>query len=337
MTAPGQRIVAIDMLKGAAIVWVMLIHAEALRDRLVMVHVFNHAVPVFVVLFGLNSELWWRRRTWADLGTWYLTRARRLYVPIWAMLVVWWAMALWFQRPLIPLSWKLLVWHAVGDLEFVGTGWFVTMILQLVVLFPFLHLAARRVGLGVTLLAGIAATVLSVALRMDLVAAIGLPGTRSFSPRFLAHVTFGMVLAHHLDWLRWRTALLCVAVLVPCWASHAGVLLPAFGPYAERLLDLPLTLALLVAMGAFADVAVVARPLAWLGVHSWGLYVGQMLVHNAFGFAMGYRNALARIDSGVYALILLAGSVLLVLAGNALLALATRRAQPPMPGATSQR
>ncbi|HEV7732168.1 MAG TPA: acyltransferase [Candidatus Binatia bacterium] len=337
MTAPGQRIVAIDMLKGAAIVWVMLIHAEALRDRLVMVHVFNHAVPIFVVLFGLNSELWWRRRTWADLGTWYVSRARRLYVPIWAMLVVWWAMALWFQRPLIPLSWKLLVWHAVGDLEFVGTAWFVTLILQLVVLFPFVHFVARRLGLGVTLLLGIAATVLSVAFRMELVAWIGISGMRSFSPRFLGHVAFGMLLAHHLDWLRWRTALLCMALVVPCWTSHAGVLLPALGPYAERLLDLPLTLALLVAMGAFADVTLVARPLAWLGVHSWGLYVGQMLVHNAFGFTMGYRNALARIDSGVYALILLAGSLVLVLAGNALLARVERWRQPSTTGATSQR
>ena len=70
---PGApaRFVGIDMLKGCAILWVMLIHAEALRGHAVFTHLVNHAVGIFVVLFGLNSVLWWRgRELRSDLGRW---------------------------------------------------------------------------------------------------------------------------------------------------------------------------------------------------------------------------------------------------------------------------
>jgi hypothetical protein len=57
-------------------------------------------------------------------------------VPVWAMLVVWWALALYFHPLGVKLSWRLPIVHLLGYLLYVGTGWFVTMILQLVVLFP---------------------------------------------------------------------------------------------------------------------------------------------------------------------------------------------------------
>ena len=61
-SAAGGRDPAIDMAKGVAILWVLLIHSDALHQNLLYRHVVNQAVPVFVVLFGLNSALWWRRR-----------------------------------------------------------------------------------------------------------------------------------------------------------------------------------------------------------------------------------------------------------------------------------
>ena len=101
----------------------MLIHAEALRDRAVFTHLVNHAVGIFVVLFGLNSELWWRgRELRSDLGRWYASRARRLLVPMWAALPVWWALALSFRPEGIRLSARLAVAHAGGYLAHVGTG-----------------------------------------------------------------------------------------------------------------------------------------------------------------------------------------------------------------------
>src|SRR5689334_9355265 len=79
-----ERDLAIDMAKGCAILWVLLIHSQALRENLLFRQVVNQAVPVFVVLFGLNSSLWWHGR---DLGTnllaWYRRAVTRLMVPVW--------------------------------------------------------------------------------------------------------------------------------------------------------------------------------------------------------------------------------------------------------------
>src|SRR6266852_5763344 len=113
---PGApaRFVGIDMLKGCAILWVMLIHAEALRDRAVFTHLVNHAVGIFVVLFGLNSELWWRgRELRSDL-------------------------VLSLRPEGLHLSARLAAVQAGGYLTHVRTGWFITVILQLVLLFPLL-------------------------------------------------------------------------------------------------------------------------------------------------------------------------------------------------------
>ena len=79
------RLPSIDMVKGWAILGVTLIHSWALADSRWMTLLFYHAVPVFLVLFGLNSESWLRshhpsRRTLE----WYRRGFKRILVPAWA-------------------------------------------------------------------------------------------------------------------------------------------------------------------------------------------------------------------------------------------------------------
>lgn len=328
MTEPAGRIVAIDMLKGAALVGVILIHADLPGGTLPMTHLINHAVPVFVVLTGLNSERWWTGRPPADVGTWLRTRARRLYPPVWAAVAVWWAIALCADRPLGPLSWTLAVHHVAGDLQWIDTGWFVPLIVQLLLLFPLLHFAARRVGHLPVLVAGLACLLAAVSARFALLDALGWNGLLLFSPRMFGHLAFGMLLAHHLDWLTPRGALLALLLVVPGWLVHGGVVAPALGEHASWLLDLPLTVVLLVAMDTVADRPWIARPLTWLGVHSWGLYLAQMLVIAAIASPLGRAWASAHLAPAIYATILLAGAIALVRLGDALLDLLRRFGEP---------
>ena len=104
-----------------------------------MTLLFVHAVPIFLVLFGVNSSPWFDRRTRAGAPL-LLVRARsvksRILVPAWATLVVWWC---WCssssRRPFASRS-ACRFYHAVGYPKQVGTGWFITVIVQLVLLFP---------------------------------------------------------------------------------------------------------------------------------------------------------------------------------------------------------
>src|SRR5207245_10257904 len=122
----------------------------------------------------LNSELWWEAHAGAGptITSFYAGRARRILVPMWAALPVWWALALLFRPPEVVLTRTLPLWHAAGWLSQVGTGWFVTMIIQLVLVFPLLHALARRAGTETVLVAGLACPLACVPLRLLLLAAL---------------------------------------------------------------------------------------------------------------------------------------------------------------------
>ena len=312
MSSAQPHYVAIDLVKGIAILCVLLIHSQALgMENPVFVYLVNHAVPIFLVLFGLNSELWWRRRPFPDaLGAWFRGRARRILVPMWAMIPVWWALVLWFRPPGISLSARLLALHALGWLRYVGTGWFITLIIQLVVVFPFMHALAHRVGRWPVLLAGLASTVVCVGLALRLMGPpLGYFGYIVLSPRFFAHVAFGMLLASWIGRLGVRTAVVSALLLVPLIALQRGVPVAGLDAYGERLMDLPLTTLLLVCAAPLAGVPVLAPALVWLGQSSYGVYVGQMITHNAFVYALGLPGLYQRLDLWLYTLILLLGGV----------------------------
>src|SRR5438093_143180 len=121
--------------------------------------------------FGVNSELWWEAHAGAGspVTSFYASRARRILVPMWAALPVWWALALLLRPPELVLTRTLPLWHAAGWLSQVGTGWFVTVIIQLVLVFPLLH-AARRAGTATVLAAGLACTLACVRFQLRLMA-----------------------------------------------------------------------------------------------------------------------------------------------------------------------
>lgn len=328
----STRVASIDMLKGCAILWVLLIHSEALGQRRIFLYLVNHAVPIFIVLFGLNSELWWRRRTFAvDLGEWYRTRLRRLLLPVWAAVPVWWAIAFAFRPPGLRLRAALLIRQLVGYMPQIGTSWFITMILQLAIVFPFLHLAWKRLGGVVVLGLGILCLLLGCTFEPQLIGLFGgdwLGFFRfiAFSPRFYGHVAFGMLLASRLGRLDWRVAAAAALLLVPCLAVQEGLLgtgrLPA--AYGDKLMDLPLTVVLLVVLRPFERMPLVAPTLTWLGQSSYGIYIGQMLTHNAFVYAYGLPGLHLRLDPWLYTVVLLAGGLAAVWVGERLLRLAER-------------
>jgi peptidoglycan/LPS O-acetylase OafA/YrhL len=319
-TPASQRLVAIDVVKGIAILWVLLIHAHPLGDTRPFLHVVNHAVPIFVVLFGTNSFLWWQRpgRTF---GEWYRGRAARVLVPVWAALPVWWAAALWFRPPDVTPTLGLAALHVVGYLRQVGTGWFIAMVLQLVVVFPFFPAAVRRVGLLPVVLGSFACSLAILVLEPWFIGAWGYYNYIVFSPRFFAHVAFGIVLVAWLPRLGRMTA----ATSAIAWALFVlgaeGVLGERLAPMAKFLTPLPLTVLLLSVCARLPERARVASALAWLGQSSYGVYLGQLLTHNVLLFAVGYPDLYQRLNLWLYAVILLLGGLFFVALGEGCLRL----------------
>ena len=325
-----RRLDSIDLAKGCAILWVFLIHSQALGERRSFVYLVNQAVPVFVVLFGVNSELWWRRH--GALGEWYAGRFRRIVVPMWAAVAVWWALALYLRPLTVTLTRTLPLWHLAGYLTEVGTGWFITMILQLVLVFPLLHAATRRWGPFPLLAVGVVVTVACAALQYPLMALLRgfgpLPGEVRqeflnlyvFAPRFLAHVAFGIALATCVRGLGVGAGAIAVAAYLGCVALARGALGPTLAAAGSSLIGLPLTVVLLAGFNVAPRVPLATAILAWLGRSSYGLYLGQLLVHNAFVFVLGIA-LYGQLNLWLYTLVLMVGALVFVALGEAALRL----------------
>lgn len=317
---PGreERIAAIDMVKGVAIAWVMMIHARVLQGSAWMEHLVGDAVPVFVVIFGLNAEQWWSRHDGASAASWWMRSLRRLLVPLWAMLPFWWAGDLLVRRVVAP-SWPLVAGNLLGWLPDVGTGWFVTLAVQLVFAWPFVHAVARRLDDRRLLVAAVLWVVASADLLPAVLATMGKTGYVLFAPvRFGGHALAGAWLARRGgEWLEPRFAAAsfaawCVAVLL-----QESPLPPPATAVAARAAEVLLAAWLLGAMHALRGATAIERPLSWLGTRSWGLYLGQMLVHAWVFFVAGsYAAFRGGAAAWIYAALLLAGAIVLVGAGE---------------------
>jgi peptidoglycan/LPS O-acetylase OafA/YrhL len=308
------------MAKGIAILWVLLIHSDALHGNLLFRQIVNQAVPVFLVLFGLNSSSWWRQRDLRrDLGAWYGRALRRIMVPAWAAVAVWWCLALYFHPFGVPLRWWLPIAHALGYLLHVGTGWFITMIIQLVAVFPLLELVRRRYGLGVLLVFGFATTAAITQVALWMADTWGLFNYWIFSPRFFANVTFGMALAHYRERVTPGTGVLAAVVLAICVASDVLPVPLWFQQQAFWIGALALAVVLLTGLRGLAAVPVVATALVWLGQSSYGVYLGQLMTHNLFVYYYGLGELYVRLNLWLYTAILLAGGLASVWVGERLL------------------
>src|SRR5205809_1371932 len=238
---PSPRLPAIDLVKGCAILCVLFIHSQALGDGPLFLYVVNQAVPIFVVLFGLNSELWWQARSGSEatIASFYASRARRILVPMWAALAVWWTLALLLRPADVVLTRTLPLWHAAG--------W----------------------------------------------------------------------LAPKVDRLGGTAAALAAAAFAACVAGAEGGFGASRAPYAAALVPLPLTVLLLAAWRLLPRVAGVTPAFEWLGQSSYGVYLGQLLTHNAFVFALGL-GLYQRFDLWLYTAALLAGGLFFVWLGESL-------------------
>lgn len=336
----------IDLLKGLAILWVLLIHSRALGDSAGFLYVVNRAVPLFVILFGLNSTLWWRSRPFPQaLSHWYSTRAKRILVPYWATLPVWWALALHIRPYGIELHWWLPFVQVAGYTAAIGTGWFVTLVLLLAALFPWIEAAVRRVGPWPVLAVAMAGELVVESVRGEMLERIGLMNLMAFPPRVLGHVVFGMLLARWIGRIGPAAGFAGAALWALCAVVQRSQFSPALSAIAAVMIDFPLVVALLAVLRPLAAVPVLAPALTWLGISSWGVYLGQMLVHNAVIFRCGFTSDLVpnltgcnfpfpgSLDRWVYTLVLLIGAIGFIGLGEQALRIygALRRSGVPLP------
>ncbi len=322
------HIPAIDMVKGWAILGVTLIHSSVLDGTPWMSLLFQHAVPVFLVLFGLNSETWFRRHTRRGrIRQWYRRGLKRILVPAWAAAAVWWVTVFVLRppEPMVRLTIGLPFWHAIGWLNQIGTSWFVTLILQFVLLFPLFHWLSRRIGAYALFFLCFLITMPTLMFPHWLRETLGIAGWFFFPPRFFIHVAFGMLLADRVGRLGWRSLLLAILILIPLYLVHQRVWTPGLWRFGGRFLELPLTVVLLWIMAQLDGVGPLERGLSWLGQHSYGLYLGQMLTHNAFLYRFGgactlydgcYGGLFDKFNLWLYTALLLLGSMAFVYLGN---------------------
>lgn len=136
----------IDLLKGLAIISVLFLHMTPLgmrRSVFALFHIWQ-AVPVFVILMGLNGALAFRKKGAATLGELYNfkylgSRLKRIGIPYLAILMG--ALALAFIANSLghAIKVKLSVWTLLGVLPTGGPGaYFVPIVFQFVLVFGLL-------------------------------------------------------------------------------------------------------------------------------------------------------------------------------------------------------
>jgi surface polysaccharide O-acyltransferase-like enzyme len=306
----APRFPELDRSKGFAILLVVCIHAKVFEGFLFDEYAVNRAVPIFLVLFGATSELWWRTHTLGglrlQLALWYRKRLLRLLPPVWAATAVWWLVA-WLTLA-IPWSESLGAFLSsfVGYCPGMGTSWFVFLILQLILLFPLIHYAASKSLILVVAAAGVVSTVsvwhtwdtIAVGLRLlgDRVPGGGFYYQWIFAPRTFWHVAVGIALARWLGRIGRLVVVTCIALVMAeptlvafvRTASDAVFVGPLRQEIAMLFFDVPLAIGLL---GIFQWAQLpkpVGRFLEWAGGASWGIYVGHALVHEIV-HVLGYE------------------------------------------------
>jgi len=327
------RLLEIDRLKGLAILGVMLIHARPLVDTYFYDLFVVRSAQVFIVLFGVNSYLWWQRResmsALARVIEWYVSRFWRLMPPVWGMLAVWWPMqlALWRAR---LTEMRFLIVMMFGYLPWVGTGWFVSAIITLVIAYPAFFVLFELVGPASACVVGFAATLASVVYQTSIIEWMrellrnSVPFVPDFylwifPPVFAWHVAAGAYIARRWPDERHRITALATGLGVLLLVLTAATGFSQHLRHAlQVLLDVPIAVASLWVLAWLPDLGFVDRILGWLAVRTWGLYLGQLLVQNACFFAGLRPYEGSRTQRWVYFFILLGGAVVLTEIGQRL-------------------
>lgn len=338
-----SHLAEIDHLKGFAILCVVCIHAKPYAETWLFGHVMNRAVPIFLVLFGITSELSLSAidrvgSGMAALGrSWFLPRFERLVVPWWGLSLAFWVIA-WISglAAFAGYGARQVALTFLGYAPWIGTSWFVTVIFQLVLWLPAWRFLAIRVRALPALLVSGAVTFASVYYLWEIIdmgrSVLGNDAPEPgwyyqwiLSPRLLWHVTTGLFVA------RWwggrieaRPAGIFALVTVAGFALmdvargapedfFAGALREQGVQY---LVDAPLTLALLGGARWLSLSGVAGRALGYLGKSSWGIYLAHLWVHETFHAFGRHPEDASNPARVVYAIVLLG-------AGTAIMAIAT--------------
>jgi len=289
--AASSRLPSLDVAKGVAILFVIGIHAELLSPSPLYTHAINRAVPMFLVLFGITSTLWWDKQDEHGAGAaWYRSRLSRLLPAYWLAVIFWWS----GQRVLSErfVGTDALAWSLAGYAPWIQTSWFVTAILQIVIVFPLLRWAYRRLGATSAVVSGFVMLAAVQAYALELNAwlrgflpyydrALGFYALWLFVPGYFWFVLCGMSFAHRVSaiTLAWTMAALVIAAVAAIVAS-VGADASAISRVAMAAADPARTVILLAAATAVARITIASAPLAWLGRNSWEIYVGQMAIHS---------------------------------------------------------
>jgi peptidoglycan/LPS O-acetylase OafA/YrhL len=299
-TASGSRSPSIDIVKGLAIVSVICLHtlSTSALHRIGALFYIWQAVPVFIIVMGINGARSFRRRgrrSLRELYSWdYLaTRVDRVFVPF---LLAFFATGLIEtltaeHRSLSTLPADLVT----GQLPIGGPGnYFITLLFQLTLIFPLIYWGLRRQPL-VTVIA-----CLAVSATFELLAPhVGVLKDDSYlyeagMVRYLFMAALGGAVANmsarrlYRAWWMWCGALVSVAFLtvsqldasaipfgLPGWenSDFAAAFYPA-------MLVLLATVALPRAASAFSrGVAELGRAsyhifllqIIWFGLGVWGM------------------------------------------------------------------
>ncbi len=142
----------------------------------------------------------------------------------------------------------------------------------------------------------------------------------------------GIALAPRVRELGVVAGAVALAVYLGCFALARGALGPTLAAAGTSLIGLPLTVVLLAGFNVAPRVPFATPILAWLGRSSYGLYLGQLLVHNAFVFVLGIA-LYGQLNLWLYTLVLIVGALLFVALGEGVLRLveALRRGGLPLP------
>jgi peptidoglycan/LPS O-acetylase OafA/YrhL len=345
LSGDRKRVLEIDVLKGFCILCVVAIHAQFPAGTAVFDYLIDRAVPVFLVLFGVTSELWWGQNENAPNARrrWYWSRLGRVVPAYWAVMVCWWLVVVYWRGPPDDLVLRVpqIAITFLGAAGWVGTTWFVTIILQYILVFPLLRRVAGHAPPVVVL--GIAA-IATGATAIHMLAVINV-GEVVFGknvgelyyywvslPRALWHVVGGIFIARFWHGtVSLRTTLLAVLISL-CGATLLALNKPISSDWIPHmrhlacvhLLDVPLAIALLglcrwLPLPRFAKAG-----LAWFGRWSWGIYLAHLLVHEVARIVRFDPTLQTYATRAAYAFALLASGVLIAVAAQRTAKLFTR-------------
>ena len=144
----GARLIQIDLIKGLAMLGVLLLHSipGSWLASTVTLFTIGQSVPVFVVLTGLNGVASLRRQGDAGLAALYsrrylLSRVDRLYVPFLIVL----AMSIAIALAKGTLTAGVVAAPVSALLPFSGPGnYYIAFVFQVAVLLPLLFFLYRR-------------------------------------------------------------------------------------------------------------------------------------------------------------------------------------------------